>query len=407
MSVLIISNRIGIESFGLLSLNLLGYAISSVLALAGHESILLRRLVGRKVHFFVIKNTIIAQYFSCIFLSVPFFSIFYYFINNSFGDSFLLMLFAVLLCPLQSFNQLLYSEKKFKISASIGIVVSIVVFAIRYFAPSSYIDSQTYYIFTYSLEVALFSVLYTLLTLFNSSLKSIKFFSWLSLKSFKLKIIFKYLRHSFSIWIGGLANQLLGRLDQLLVVSIMDLKAVGIVALASKFVEGAVGLIISISPIWQREIFSSVDGGSLRKNLSKVIVMGVLAAFLGYFISVSGVYLVADFFDSEDYSSVQDIIWFSALLIPGVVLGIINGAPVIHFRSQDSAAFRVIFAIILQACCILYFLPKTDLYVLGPINLVSYIASTLIFNNFYGNGKKINSALKSSILMNYTRNIVK
>ena len=398
ISVVIITERIGLENFGFLSLNLLGYAMACTISFMGHESIILRRLVSKKERQFAIRNTIIIQIIACVLMAAPFFTIFYLLVvNDNFDLSFFLMLIPIMLCPYITFNQILYAEKKYKISALIGIIVSLSVLMIRFFAPSESANLLVYYVFTYCIEFSLLALLYAFSAIHISSdkLKSVSF--WANKRVFNFKCFLRYARYGSSVWIGGLAHQFSGRYDQLLVAFLLDVKAVGIVALASKFVEGANGLIQSLAPIWQRLIYTSKDNGALKKNLSKVIVYGISATIFGYFVSVFGPYCISIFSSSNAYSEVIMIIWYHALFIPGAVLGIINSSLMFHLRSHDSAAFRVLVQLFCQLLGIMILVPQLGLIAIGPLNLISFVASSVLFNNFYSKGKEMNEAWLRSL----------
>ena len=390
LSVIVVSSRITLEEFGTLSLSLFSYALFVSMILMGYEGLLLRRLSGKSKKSHSLNSVVTMQFLLAIFLTAPFFLI----LTNSSIEQHMVaalaLTLALLVSPLGSYLQLLYCDGRFKEVAIIGMSVALGSLLIRLFPLSGLGYSLNYYVITYAIEFFSLSLAYYLVGCSATSAPNAEFYR---LMDFKVIKRFKaYAQYSLSVWVGGVAHQFLGRADQLVVAALLDMRAVGVLAVATKFVEGAVALVNSVTPVWQKIIFHSYHDKDLFDiELKKILFSALVAMLLAYFLPIVGLSAVSYFYINEqNFVSAKEVIWYQSLIIPGVIIGMVNGVLMLAVKNHHTALPRVLLALLVQLLGLFFLVPYWGLNAVGLIGFASYLVSSIGYNFFSEGGRNIN-----------------
>lgn len=398
LSVIVVSSRITLEEFGTLSLSLFSYALLVSIILMGYEGLLLRRLSGKSKKSHTLNSVITMQFLLAIFLTPPFFLMLTNFSAEQHTLPALALALALLVSPLGSYLQLLYCDGRFKEVATVGVLVALGSLLIRLFPLSGLRSSLNYYAITYATEFFSLSLAYYLVGRRAGSAPSSGFYR---LMDFRVIKRFKaYAQYSFSVWAGGVAHQFLGRADQLVVAALLDMGAVGVLAVATKFVEGAVALVNSITPVWQKVIFHSrYDKDLFDTELKKIIFSALIAMLSAYFLPILGLFSVSFFYANEpNFVSAKEIIWYQSLIIPGVVIGMVNGVLMFAVKNHNTALPRVLLALLVQILGLFLLIPYWGLNAVGLIGFASYLASSIGYNFCSEGGRYINNLVLKNIV---------
>lgn len=392
-SSLVIVQALGLEKFAIISLYLVSFAISNTIIIAGYDALALKRFVKSKKTHLILANIWLVQ-FSMIPIGLTCGTIVLLLVIQ---NEFIWYFFAALIfSPLLTLNQLLFSQDRFHVSAFIGIVSLLLVGILRLLG--IYFETLTieFILITYMMEFIFPHIGYVLAC--RKIAKTVILRMWVLCKTKSIKFIFKmYFNYSIKVTATGVFMIAFTRIDQILVSLLLSRELAGMVALCSRFTDAVLSLAQSVVPIWNKAIFSAQEGYAFHKELAKTIKVILIIALLGYASSWFALYFAITFFGISVPGIIYMFMSVHSLVVPFTLLGIINGILVFNYADHDSLLKRVLSACIIQVCIIFSMIQLLGIFVFPVATVIGYIASSVLFNSFYPNGRIVNRDLLKSI----------